>query len=166
MKRKEFLRTGLAATASVATASLLSTPRATAPDLTHLPARITPAGKGLDGADTYGLFAEWSCVAAPGTGIPPHYHTREDEVFRVYEGELELIVDGKATVLRAGDTAFAPRNLPHAWFNKSGAPVRFSTSSFPAGMEHMLGELASLPPGPPNLEQVAAVCGRYGIHFV
>ena len=40
------------------------------------------------------------------------------------------------------------------------------TSAFPAGIEKMFLELADLPAGPPDFEQVAKICGNHGITFV
>jgi len=39
-------------------------------------------------------------------------------------------------------------------------------SILPAGVEDTLRELAQLPEGPPDLDWVAAICGRYGVRFV
>ena len=67
------------------------------------------------GTDTGNQIFEWVDDLKPGAGIPPHVHTKEDEIFRVLEGEVEVMVDGKATVLKGGDMAFAPKNLVHSW---------------------------------------------------
>jgi len=40
------------------------------------------------------------------------------------------------------------------------------TSAFPAGIEEMFAELNELPPGKPDFEVVAEICGKYGISFV
>lgn len=40
-----------------------------------------------------------------------HVHTREDEISRVIWAEIDLMIDGEVTVLKAGDTAFAPKNF-------------------------------------------------------
>lgn len=52
-----------------------------------------------------------------------HWHSHEDELVYVLEGELTLIEDGGQTVLRAGDCAAFPRNSGngHHMINKSGA---------------------------------------------
>jgi mannose-6-phosphate isomerase-like protein (cupin superfamily) len=38
---------------------------------------------------------------------------REDEVYFLLAGELEVICCDELVVLRAGDTLMAPRNIPH-----------------------------------------------------
>ena len=120
----------------------------------------------LAGSDTNNQLVEWVDDVAPGVGIPPHIHTKEDEIFRVIEGEIEIMVGGKTTVLKAGDTAFAPKNIPHAWTVVGTEKAKMITSAFPAGIEIMFKKLADLPPGPPDFEKVAKICGNHGISFL
>jgi len=120
----------------------------------------------LLGADTGNQIVEWVDNVEPGVGIPPHYHTREDEIFRVIWGQIEIMINGETTVLEAGDTAFAPKNIPHGWKVVGTEKARMITSSFPSGIEHMFEELAELPAGPPDFEKVTEICGRYGVKFV
>lgn len=117
------------------------------------------------GSDTLNQIVEWVDDVEPGTGIPPHTHTLEDEIFRVIKGEIEIMVGGKKTILKAGDTAFAPKNIPHSWMVVGTEKAKMITSAFPAGIEIMFGELAKLPAGPPDFPKVAEICGRYGITF-
>ncbi|MBT8178493.1 MAG: cupin domain-containing protein [Eudoraea sp.] len=120
----------------------------------------------LVGGDTNNQIVEWVNEVDPGVGIPPHVHTKEDEIFRVLKGQVEIMVGGKTTVLEAGDVAFAPKNIVHSWKIIGTGKASMSTSAFPAGIELMFGELGELPPGPPDFEKVAEICGRYGIRFV
>lgn len=120
----------------------------------------------LTGSETNNQVMEWVDNVGPGVGIPPHVHSREDEIFRVLKGQIEIMVDGKTSVLNAGDIAFAPRNIPHSWKVVGTEKARMSTSAFPAGIEIMFRELAALPAGPPDFEKVTEICGRYGITFI
>lgn len=120
----------------------------------------------LLGSETDNQIVEWVDNVEPGTGIPPHIHTREDEIFRVVKGQIEIMVDGKTSILNPGDIAFAPKNLPHAWTVVGTEKAKMITSAFPAGIEKMFGELADLPAGPPDFEKVAQICGNYGINFI
>ncbi len=120
----------------------------------------------LVGSDTNNQIVEWVDDVEPGVGIPPHIHTREDEIFRVIKGQVEITVDGKSTVLEAGDTAFAPKNIPHSWKVVGTEKAKMITSAFPAGIEIMFKELAKLPSGPPDFEKVAKICGNHGISFL
>lgn len=120
----------------------------------------------LVGSETNNQIVEWVDDVEPGVGIPPHIHTKEDEIFRVIKGEIEITVDGKTTVLEAGDTAFAPKNIPHSWKVVGTEKAKMITSAFPAGIELMFKELAELAPGPPDFEKVAKICGKHGISFL
>lgn len=120
----------------------------------------------LVGTDTNGQIVEWVDNVAPGAGIPPHIHTKEDEIFRVVKGQVEIVVDGNSTILNQGDIAFAPKGISHSWKVVGSEKAKMITSAFPAGIEFMFQELAQLPEGPPNFEKVAEICGRQGIRFV
>lgn len=120
----------------------------------------------ISGADTDNQIVEWTNDVAPGTGIPPHIHTKEDEIFRVIKGKVELMVGGKTTVLEPGDVAYAPKNIAHSWKIIGTENASMCTSAFPAGIETMFEELGQLPVGPPDFEKVSELCAKYGIKFV
>ena len=120
----------------------------------------------LGGADTGGQLTIIEEENVPGTMIPMHIHSREDEIFKVLSGQLEVTVGGDTTVLKAGDLAFAPKNVPHSWKVVGEVNCKTILTAFPAGIELMFSELGKLPPGPPNFEKVASICGEYGIEFV
>ena len=120
----------------------------------------------LVGSDTNNQIVEWVDNLEPGVGIPPHVHTKEDEIFRVIKGQIEIKINDKTTVLEAGDIAFAPKNIPHSWKVVGVEKAQMITSAFPAGIELMFNELHELPPGPPDFKNVSEICGRYGITFI
>jgi quercetin dioxygenase-like cupin family protein len=98
--------------------------------------------------------------------IPTHVHTKEDEIFKVLEGKLEVTVVETTTILEAGDLAFAPKNIPHSWKVVGNTDCKTILSAFPAGIELMFAELGALPPGKPDFQKVAAICKNYGIRFL
>jgi len=51
--------------------------------------------------------------AAPGADVHLHRHPQE-EVWHVVEGELEMVLDGVARVLRAGEAAVVPPGVEHS----------------------------------------------------
>ena len=120
----------------------------------------------LTGKDTNGLFTLIEEENEPGTGIPPHVHENEDEVFKVLEGEMELTVGDTTTILKAGDLAFGPRGIPHSWKIVGNSKAKVILSVFPSGIEDMFEELGALPPGPPDFPKVVEICGRYGVRFI
>src|SRR5215470_3270847 len=58
----------------------------------------------ISGKDTGGAYCLLDVGLAPGMGVPRHTHTREDEVYFVLAGELEVTVGEKTFVLRPGDS--------------------------------------------------------------
>jgi len=76
----------------------------------------------------------------PGGGNQLHYHKTYDEHFECLEGELSLEVDKKIIVLLPGETAVAPRQSVHRFFNQSDEPNRFRVTITPGqpGFEQML----------------------------
>lgn len=118
------------------------------------------------GADTENQVFEWIDDLTPGSAIPPHIHSKEDEIFRVLQGQVEIRIDGKSTILSAGDMAYAPKNLVHSWKVVGDENTKMWVSAFPSGMEHMFQELHAMPPGPPDLAKVSTICETYGIQFV
>jgi len=178
MKREEFIKASSALGLSLIAAPQLS--KAISSDgSSRLEPKIVRATEGtvqnvigdmqtvkLTGKDTNGQFTLIEEENVPGTMIPPHVHSNEDEVFKVVEGEMELTVGDTTTILRAGDLALGPRGIPHSWKIIGDKNAKVILSAFPAGIELMFEELGQLPPGPPDFPMVEAICGRYGIEFL
>ncbi|WP_230471253.1 cupin domain-containing protein [Hymenobacter jejuensis] len=120
----------------------------------------------LTGKDTDNQYTLIEQTNEPGTGIPRHVHTREDEVFHVLEGAVEFEVDAEVKTLQAGELAYVPRGTTHSFRVVGTTKAKVLLSVFPAGLEDMFQELAQLTAGPPDFAVVAEICGRYGITFV
>ncbi len=122
----------------------------------------------LDGKQTHGVFALVEIVAAPGGGLPPHVHHREEETFHVVEGEMEIVCGGHHVHLRSGDTFFAPRGIPHAPTTVGDQPARILVTITPAGFERFfrtVDEMQGL--GEATQERVEALLrDEYGCEFV
>jgi quercetin dioxygenase-like cupin family protein len=119
----------------------------------------------LDGSHTGGAFALIEQNNEPGTSMPEHFHTQEDEIFYVLEGEMEFTVSKEKIVATAGTTVFLPRGVTHS-FKVGGTGARSLVMLQPAGTEKMFRVLSALPPGPPDFEVIRKICSKYGIHFV
>src|SRR6201991_236867 len=91
---------------------------------------ITKAGEGLDNiawnilGQTYvpksvseSSFA-WHATLPPDTFVPPHIHPTQDEFIYMFEGQFELVLDGRDFVATAGDLIRLPMGIPHGLFNK------------------------------------------------
>lgn len=121
----------------------------------------------LDGKQTHGAFALVEIRGQPGDMVPPHVHTREEETFHVVEGELEMRCGGHTTVLRTGDTFFAPRHVPHSPKFVGTSPGRVLVTLTPAGFERAFREIdAATTTDGCGPERAAEILGRYGCTFV
>jgi mannose-6-phosphate isomerase-like protein (cupin superfamily) len=125
------------------------------------------------GEDTGGKFALWETTTPPGNpGPPPHIHHNEDEVFYILEGELELTVEGSASVVGVGTLVNIPKGALHTFRNAGTTPARFLGMVAPGGFEGFFEEVgepaedASSPPaGPPDVEKVMATAPKYGLEI-
>ena len=104
----------------------------------------------VTGAESGGSLFAMDCVLGPGGGPPPHRHLAEDELFHVYEGEVEFTVEAETHVIRAGCSAFIPKGAAHAYVNATVTPARMLTVYTPAGMEGWFREVCT-PVGDPSL---------------
>jgi mannose-6-phosphate isomerase-like protein (cupin superfamily) len=66
-------------------------------------------------ADNNGAFDFNIIKMRRGTEPPPHVHSREDELFYLLSGEMNVYVDGEVFNLTAGECMFLPRLTPHGF---------------------------------------------------
>lgn len=66
----------------------------------------------------------WLSYDPPGTFVPPHTHSDQDEHIYVLEGEYSLYIDGEWTTAKPGDYVFWPKDSLHSYHNESGKPAR------------------------------------------
>jgi quercetin dioxygenase-like cupin family protein len=100
----------------------------------------------LDGDQTGGAFALAERRARRGDMPPLHVHHRDDESFHVLHGELTVHVGQQTIALTAGQTALAPRGVPHTYRVQSES-ARWLLINSPAGFEHFLRAVGERAPG-------------------
>jgi quercetin dioxygenase-like cupin family protein len=90
-------------------------------------------------------------VPAHNPGPPLHKHDF-DEAFYMLEGELIFQVEDELFIKRAGELAFAPRNVAHALANHSDAEARYLLVCTPAGLERLFARSTAASQGvePPD----------------
>lgn len=76
----------------------------------------------------------------PGDMVPPHTHTREDEVAFVLRGELTFDVGGEVVVARAGSFVLKPRGVYHAFCNTGTEVAHVLEFHTPGGFESYYDE--------------------------
>ncbi|MDX6749004.1 cupin domain-containing protein [Geminicoccaceae bacterium 1502E] len=105
----------------------------------------------------------WECLLPPEAFVPPHLHRDQDEFFWILEGQLEVELDGATQTAAPGDLVRLPMKVPHAFLNRSGAPVRMLAWVAPAGRTREFFEKAS---GVGDPDQVVRLAAEHGIEFV
>ncbi|WP_343623631.1 cupin domain-containing protein [Roseateles puraquae] len=133
-----------------------TTPLAVGPDTWQLQLPAASTGQALSVMAWHG--------EAPG-GPPLHLHPDQDEVFIVDEGEYRFQCGDEQHLLRAGDSLFLPRGVPHT-FRQLSATGRLRFLYTPAGrMEDFFVALSQLP-GPPTPEVAHTLFADHGMAIV
>ena len=76
---------------------------------------LSPNDIKISTKDTDGQLAVFEYVGKERGGPPLHIHPKQDEIFFILEGEYLFQVGEDKHQLKAGDTIFLPRNVPHTF---------------------------------------------------
>jgi len=134
--------------------------------------RIVVAAK--TGEDRLSVLRHW---APFGDSPPLHVHETEDEVFHVLEGRVRIAIGSREIELTAGQTAMAPKGVPHSYVVESPEGAKWMTVTTPGDFEALVRETArpataaglpepSGPPSPEHAAHLAEVCARHNIRLV
>jgi len=94
---------------------------------------ITRLNYKVAAGDTDGrLFVTEQTMLAKG-GPPRHLHLEQEEWFYSLDGEFILEVGQDRFTLNPGDSAFAPRRIPHVWAYVGNGSGRLLIAFTPAG---------------------------------
>lgn len=125
------------------------------------------------GETTGGAFGLIEQELPPGFASPLHVHRAEDEPFYILEGEVTFTCGGDSFAASAGSFVFLPRGVAHGFEVTGGGPARLLQLNLPAGVERFFQEAgeparegASEPEGPPDLDKVTALAGKYGMELL
>ena len=127
----------------------------------------------VPGLQTGGQFSLIEAFMPPGGDGGLHVHTLEDETLHVISGELQVTIGDQQFDLKAGETSFGPRNIPHRVRNNGDQEARVFLINTPGTFDRFV-ELAGIPaavaatmePGPPTPEQVQqllALAQQFGV---
>jgi quercetin dioxygenase-like cupin family protein len=105
----------------------------------------------------------------PGVLVPPHRHTREDEISCVIFGEIGFRSNGREVSLGAGGYIVKPRGELHSMWNAGTEPARMIEIVTPAGFEKYFIELAEATAAAggrrPDPSITAPIADRFGLTF-
>jgi quercetin dioxygenase-like cupin family protein len=127
----------------------------------------------VDGAASGGALALMDERGRRGDMPPLHVHRRDDETFYVLEGEVTLFVGDEQIVLGAGQSALAPRDVPHAYRIESDE-ARYLVITTPAGFDSFVREVSEpapadeLPPAGRHVDPafLGAAAAKAGIEIL
>jgi Cupin domain len=104
----------------------------------------------------------------PGGGPPPHYHLNEDESFRVLEGRVAFLKDGKWHEVGPGGVAFMPHGAVCTFKNVRDRPSRMLLTTTPSGFEKFFARCVTefAKPGGPDMSRIIQIGIEHGIHFM
>jgi mannose-6-phosphate isomerase-like protein (cupin superfamily) len=108
-------------------------------------AKTRLSGLGVDfkiwGEQTGGAFSIVEHPIDPRAVVPPHLHTKEDEISFVIEGTIGARQGDEEVTLGRGGYLVKPRGLLHSFWNPTDEPARILEIITPAGFEHYFEEL-------------------------
>ena len=95
------------------------------------------------GEETDGKYATFEAIVPPGSGPPPHIHSREEESFLVLEGQMTFQLGEDRFVAEAGTFLNMPVGSLHCFKNESDKTARLLISVAPADWSRCSSRSAS-----------------------
>lgn len=123
----------------------------------------------LNKNQTYGhLGVTESTLPVGFLGAPPHLHKGFDEICRVTEGTLTIMVGDELFTVEAGGWHLRPKGIVHSFWNTGKVTAKFIELYVPGGHEAYMNELADMflnnaRPKPGDLDKLA---NKYDITFI
>ena len=106
-------------------------------------------------------------VSPPGSGVPPHVHSVEDEVLYILDGTFDVMIGEESYTARAGDCLNFVRGIPHGYANVGETNAKTLWFVSPGGsFEKFFDDLSQFPPGPPDPQEFTALCEKHGMKFL
>lgn len=178
MERKKFLLTSLLAAPVLAMGKLAIAK----PNVSSKEPFVVDAGKSrfgevvkflgvhpndlkISSKDTDGQLSMFDYTGLGKVGPMLHIHLYQDEVFTVIDGEYRFVVGEETHTLKAGQTIFLPRGIPHTWIQLTdrGRLIYFLQ---PAGkMEEFFSYMNNLKERP-SAEEMDRIHAEHGMKVV
>jgi quercetin dioxygenase-like cupin family protein len=121
----------------------------------------------LEGEHTGGKLCLALAETPPNAGPPLHLHNRDDELFIVVQGELEVTADGETKRAPAGSVVFLPRGTKHTFRNSGTTLSKHWVLVAPSGFEQFYARSADVfSAGPPNPQALRDIAAEYGYEIL
>jgi mannose-6-phosphate isomerase-like protein (cupin superfamily) len=118
---------------------------------------------GKDTSNTIAVFEQ--AGQTPNGGPPLHLHIDQDEWFFVTEGEYLFQCGSERFHVKAGDTIFLPRNIPHAFIQLT-EKAKTVVAYMPAGKMEDFFAVTDKWTSLPSKEEIAKVFADHGMKVV
>lgn len=115
--------------------------------------------------DTNGALTVFEYTGNEKGGPPLHMHLNQDEIFFIVQGEYLFQVGEDQHTLKAGDTIFLPRMVPHAFAQLTENGKMFFMFQPSGEMEDFFRAIGSLT-APPTAAEGAAIFASHGMKVV
>ena len=115
--------------------------------------------------DTNGDLSVFEYVGKEKGGPPLHVHPHQDEIFFIVQGEYLFQVGEEKHTLKAGDTIFLPRTVPHAFAQLTDNGTMFFLFQPSGKMEDYFRAIGNLT-SPPTPEQGAKIFADHDMKVV
>ena len=119
----------------------------------------------ISGKDTDGSLTVFEYTGNEKGGPPLHVHPKQDEIFFIAEGEYIFQVGDEKHLLKAGDTIFLPRQVPHAFAQTTEQGKMFFMFQPSGKMEDFFRTIGALKE-PPSPEQGAKIFAEHEMKVV
>jgi mannose-6-phosphate isomerase-like protein (cupin superfamily) len=120
----------------------------------------------VSAADTERDIAVFESVGNAKGGPPLHVHAAQDEIFCIMEGAYLFQVGDEQFEVKAGDTLFAPRGVPHAFTKLGDEPGKMLITYQPAGQMEDFFKKSGAYQQRPTPEEQARLFEEHGMKIV
>jgi len=115
--------------------------------------------------DTNGDLTVFEYTGNEKGGPPVHVHPNQDEIFFIVQGEYLFQVGKDKHNLKAGDTIFLPRTVPHSFAQLTDNGKMFFLFQPSGKMEHFFKTIGNLT-SPPTPDQGAKIFADHDMKVV
>jgi mannose-6-phosphate isomerase-like protein (cupin superfamily) len=111
---------------------------------------------------TGGAYVVLELVAEPCNGVPMHVHDDEEEHFIIVEGTARMANGSKTLDVTAGSAVTVNKGIPHAWCNRTDAPLRMLVIFTPGRIKGLFRAIAANK----GEDDVIAIANAYGTRMI
>ena len=97
----------------------------------------------LQDCDTQSNLSLLHAYVEPQSGSPPHLHRTFEEMYYLFQGELQITLGAHRELIQAGTLVYIPKAISHSYYNPSHNRAQLLIWAIPAGIEAFVMELST-----------------------